>query len=247
MVRFYWRRDISKKTKIMRKVVFPFSLDLSPILHPDLLSKVKPVAEKLVEVEKDRRERGKVRRRARVAREEKEKEEKVKALKAKMTDSSSAATPMAVDPPEVVPSTSNPAAAGTNGDAKPAIDPANADTDLPDEATARAKERQELEGLVDPELRQDKGANVSGLYELVGVVTHKGASADGGASLPSWWLLELDDTDVEWLSGQAIISDGSGGTSPNPALRTPNPASKIRTSKSGSASSFVPALPLARR
>lgn len=38
----------------------------------------------------------------------------------------------------------------------------------------------ELAGLVDPELAKDEGQNVTGLYELLGVITHQGASADSG-------------------------------------------------------------------
>lgn len=179
MVRFYWRRDINKKTKIMRKVKFPFDLDLVELLSPSLATKVGPVAEKMKEVDKDRRERAKVRRRARVAKEEADQATKVAALKAKLTTngdgpSSSTDSEMAVDPPETVPE-----ASGTTKEAqvKEAI---QSDADLPDEATARAKERQALEALVDPDLKKDEGANVTGQYELVGVVTHKGASADGG-------------------------------------------------------------------
>jgi len=40
--------------------------------------------------------------------------------------------------------------------------------------------KKELNAVIDPELRNDDGANQSGLYELRGVVTHQGASADSG-------------------------------------------------------------------
>jgi ubiquitin carboxyl-terminal hydrolase 14 len=40
--------------------------------------------------------------------------------------------------------------------------------------------KKELHALINPELSKDKGANKSGLYELRGVVTHQGASADSG-------------------------------------------------------------------
>jgi ubiquitin carboxyl-terminal hydrolase 14 len=40
--------------------------------------------------------------------------------------------------------------------------------------------KKELNALIDPALRNDDGANQSGLYELRGVVTHQGASADSG-------------------------------------------------------------------
>lgn len=34
--------------------------------------------------------------------------------------------------------------------------------------------------MINPELAADEGANKSGLYELTGVITHQGASADSG-------------------------------------------------------------------
>lgn len=40
--------------------------------------------------------------------------------------------------------------------------------------------KKELNALIDPALRNDDGANQSGLYELRGVVTHQGGSADSG-------------------------------------------------------------------
>lgn len=51
---------------------------------------------------------------------------------------------------------------------------------LEDEGVLRARERAALDALVHPDLRADTGASVSGLYELAGIVTHKGAGADSG-------------------------------------------------------------------
>jgi len=34
MVRFYWRADVQKKAKIMRKVKFPMELDVSELASP---------------------------------------------------------------------------------------------------------------------------------------------------------------------------------------------------------------------
>jgi hypothetical protein len=34
MVRFYWRADVQKKAKIMRKVKFPIELDVSELVSP---------------------------------------------------------------------------------------------------------------------------------------------------------------------------------------------------------------------
>jgi ubiquitin carboxyl-terminal hydrolase 14 len=40
--------------------------------------------------------------------------------------------------------------------------------------------KKELYAAIDPALMADEGANRSGLYELRGVITHQGASADSG-------------------------------------------------------------------
>ena len=159
MVRFYWRREIGKKTKIMRKVKFPFELDATELVTDDLRKKIVPVGEKLKECDKDRRERAKARRKMK-----------------KATDASAAAAPAqdpSADPPEEMAVDAPASAAG------------EAAGELPDEETKRHEELATLLSLVHPDVEADKGANVSGLYELAGIVSHKGASADGGASPPS--------------------------------------------------------------
>ena len=68
--------------------------------------------------------------------------------------------------------------------------------ELEDEHAYRERELVELEALVHPDVKQDVGCSVSGLYELVGrcrwsynsnaadyriaIITHKGAAADAG-------------------------------------------------------------------
>jgi ubiquitin carboxyl-terminal hydrolase 14 len=51
---------------------------------------------------------------------------------------------------------------------------------LEDESVYRTKELKELEELVSPQLKEDVGCSVTGLYDLVAIVTHKGAAADAG-------------------------------------------------------------------
>ncbi|BFZ58548.1 deubiquitinating enzyme [Savitreella phatthalungensis] len=62
-----------------------------------------------------------------------------------------------------------------------------AKTDLSDDAAPVQSEaeaakalRDQVDSMLTPEQRADLGANHSGLYELVGVLTHSGASADSG-------------------------------------------------------------------
>ncbi|GAA6018356.1 hypothetical protein JCM10207_000816 [Rhodosporidiobolus poonsookiae] len=159
LVRFYWRRDINKKTKIMRKVKFPFDLDASDLVTDELKRKILPVNERLKAVDKDRRERAKARRKSR---------KQADAAAA----SSSTPAPAAVQPVQATPEDDPPE--------EMLVDPSTTAGELPDEETARQEEHAVLQSLVHPDLLADEGANVSGLYELVGVVSHKGASADGG-------------------------------------------------------------------
>ncbi|KAM0747751.1 ubiquitin C-terminal hydrolase [Meredithblackwellia eburnea MCA 4105] len=200
LVRFFWRREIGKKTKIMRKVKFPFDLDMIDLVTDDLKKSLLPVNEKLKEVDKDRRERAKIRKRAKIVEEARLEEEK-KAEKEKSTASTStaAATAEAEDPPVI--------AAGSSGEAM-AVDgePEGPKAgELVDEPSKRKEEAELLRSLVSKELAEDVGANFTGMYELVAVVTHKGASADGGHYV-GWHRVdrtttvsEIEDPDkAEW-------------------------------------------------
>lgn len=133
-----------------KQIKFPFEFDVSDLLTDELKAKIQPVSAKLREVEKDRRERAKVRRRTKQAAEDQQ------------------------------------AAAGPSSQAKPMdVDGSSSAGDSHEELSARDKERKELEALIDPELAADAGANATGMYELIGIVTHKGPSADGGEL--SWY------------------------------------------------------------
>ncbi|KAG8999115.1 deubiquitinating enzyme [Tulasnella sp. 427] len=157
MVRFYWRTDIGKKAKIMRKVKFPFEFDVlsEGILTEDLAKRLLPVNARLKEIEKDRAERRKVRKRTKVAKKDKEGD-------VQMDDSNAAPTTADASASEPKP--------------KAELQPG----DLPDEKEARTKEADELRSLIHPDVAEDIGANVSGMYDLVAIVTHKGPYADGG-------------------------------------------------------------------
>lgn len=105
----------------------------------ELRKKIAPVNGRLREIERERLERRKVRRRTKQAQKDKEGD-------VEMGDASKADTPApAATEPKVL-------QAG----------------DLPDEKEARAKESAELHALVDPTLKEDIGANVTGMYELCG-------------------------------------------------------------------------------
>ncbi|KAF8999843.1 hypothetical protein BDQ17DRAFT_1391450 [Cyathus striatus] len=144
MVRFYWRADISKKTKIMRKVKFPTEFDASDLTTDELKGKLLPVSR----------------------------------------NSPSGDVEMA-----------------------DAVAPAaKVEGELDDENVYREKEINELEALVDSELKADIGCSVTGLYDLVAIVTHKGAAADAGhyigfvkkSDSTAGKNVELDEDDEDW-------------------------------------------------
>ncbi|KAK7688677.1 hypothetical protein QCA50_008215 [Cerrena zonata] len=153
MVRFAWRADINKKAKIMRKVKFPTELDVIDIVTDELKEKLLPVNRRLQELEKDRAERRKIRKRTKVVASSSSKEKDVEMTDVSVTTS-------------------------TNVDDGPSKEVAGGE--LEDESVYREKELKELEGLVHADLRADIGSSVSGMYELVAIITHKGAAADAG-------------------------------------------------------------------
>ncbi|KAL1876417.1 hypothetical protein VTK73DRAFT_9356 [Phialemonium thermophilum] len=162
-VRFFWRRDVQKKAKIMRKVTFPQELDVVEFCTEELKKALIPVRDKVREIRKDEEDIERARKRRK----------------------------------------RNPAADGAEGGGQPATKKddkkkqsataTSADGDVQMEETYKTdaefeaeKEaallaaKKELHALIDPELLKDDGANQSGLYELRGVVTHQGSSADSG-------------------------------------------------------------------
>ncbi|KAI1787341.1 cysteine proteinase [Ganoderma leucocontextum] len=167
MVRFAWKRDISKKAKIMRRVKFPTEYDALDIATPELKEKLLPISRKLKELEKERAERRKVRKRTKAAQPAKDKEGDVQ-----MGEASSST---AAQPPAESSSTS-----AAEGEGEGEKGKAVAGAELEDESVYREKEGKELDALVHPDLKKDAGASVTGQYELVAIVTHKGAEADAG-------------------------------------------------------------------
>lgn len=150
--------------QIQRRVKFPHEFDALDLTTDDLKAKLLPASRKVKEVEKERGERRKVRKRTKAA---------------GGTSSSSAAA-----------SAGGPA--GRSGDvemsdatiATTTATPSNdEDTttkedkgkepvlggDLEDEGIYRAREAAEFEALVDSSLKTDVGCSTTGLYELVGL------------------------------------------------------------------------------
>jgi ubiquitin carboxyl-terminal hydrolase 14 len=159
-VRFFWKRDVQKKAKIMRKVTFPHELDAVEFCTDELRKALVPVRDKVREVRKDEEdvERARKRRKKNPNQEEELPEEKKEKSK---KDSKKPAT-------------------SADGDVEMA-ETFKTDAEWEAEKDAALLESKKvLNGLIDPELRKDDGANQSGIYELRAVVTHQGASADSG-------------------------------------------------------------------
>ena len=165
-VRFFWKRETQKKAKIMRKVTFPHELDVVEFCDDRLKNALVPVRDKVREVRKDEEDFERARKRRKrsgpsnddvagghgASDKDAKKEEKKQEEKK----------------------------AGADGDVEMGETyKTDAEIDAEREA-ALLTAKKELNALIDPDLAKDDGANQSGLYELRGVVTHQGASADSG-------------------------------------------------------------------
>lgn len=168
-VRFFWKREAQKKAKIMRKVTFPQELDVVEFCTDELKSMLIPVRDKVREVRKDIEDVDRARKRQKRIH---DKEEADKA--AGFVDSVS-------ELKESDEKKSEPKAAASGEDTDMADVSYKTDAEVEAERAASIlTAKKELHALINPELAKDEGANKSGLYELRGVVTHQGASADSG-------------------------------------------------------------------
>jgi ubiquitin carboxyl-terminal hydrolase 14 len=162
-VRFYWKREAQKKAKIMRKVTFPHELDVVEFCTDELKAMLVPVRDKVREVRKDLEDVDRARKRHKRLHDKELADEA-----AGITDSVSVAK-----------SDKKPATTGEDTEMADAPYKTDAEIEAERDASLLAAKK-ELHALINPELAKDEGANKSGLYELRGVVTHQGASADSG-------------------------------------------------------------------
>ncbi|KAI8683311.1 Ubiquitin carboxyl-terminal hydrolase [Fusarium sp. Ph1] len=161
-VRFFWKRETQKKAKIMRKVTFPKELDIVEFCSDELKKALVPVRDKVREIRKDEEDIERARKRRK-----------------KNVDvgdiPGGAALPSEKEKKEAEKTADGDTVMGEEGETY------KTDAEIEAEKNASLLEaKKELYALINPDLRQDDGANQSGLYELRGVVTHQGASADSG-------------------------------------------------------------------
>jgi ubiquitin carboxyl-terminal hydrolase 14 len=172
-VRFFWRRDVQKKAKIMRKVTFPQELDAVEFCTSDLKKALIPVRDKVREIRKDEED---------IERARKRRKRNHTVSDADIAGSFGASDADKKKKQEQEKKDGKKPATSADGDVQ--MDEGETfKTDAEFEAEKEASllaAKKELNALIDPELRKDDGANQSGLYELRGVVTHQGISADSG-------------------------------------------------------------------
>lgn len=167
-MRFDWRKTTNKKAKIMRKVTFPQELDAVEFCSEDLKKLLIPVRDKIREIRK-----------------EIEDDERARKRQKRMKSG---------EENDIGPVSESKLAKDKKASQKKSGDASKSggDTEMPDveyktDAQIEAERaesilagKKELLALVDPKLTEDVGGSQTGLYELRGVITHQGASADSG-------------------------------------------------------------------
>ena len=171
-VRFFWKREAQKKAKIMRKVTFPDELDVVEFCTDDLKKLLIPVRDKVREVRKEEEDIQRARKRQKRIH-DKQVADEAAGIVDSVSESQKADEKKADDKKKD--------GKATDGDTPMEDVVYKTDAEVEAErAAAILAAKKELHALIDPELEKDEGANKSGLYELRGVVTHQGASADSG-------------------------------------------------------------------
>ncbi|KKK18440.1 putative ubiquitin C-terminal hydrolase, partial [Aspergillus rambellii] len=216
-VRFFWKRETQKKAKIMRKVTFPAELDVVDFCTDELKKQLVPIRDKVRDIRKDEVDVERARKRQKLAHQREERNalagvepepsmepmQKKKAVEERKEESKSS---------------------GKDEDAA-MTDVFKTDAEYEAERNASIlAAKKELAELLNPELSTDAGTNKSGLYDLRGVITHQGASADSGhytcyvkkqdtssgnqdESESKWWwfnddkVTEVDGSKIETLAG----------------------------------------------
>ena len=172
-VRFFWKREAQKKAKIMRKVTFPHELDVVEFCTDELREMLIPVRDKVREVRKDEEDVERARKR------QKRIHDKEVADKAAGIVDSVSESKKADEKKKDTKDSKDGKAASGDTEMEDVVYKTDAEIEA-ERAAAILEAKKELHALINPELLKDDGANKSGLYELRGVVTHQGASADSG-------------------------------------------------------------------
>lgn len=209
-VRFFWKRETQKKAKIMRKVTFPHELDVVDFCTEELKKQLIPVRDKVREIRKEEVDVERARKRQKLAhRQEEDRKEEGESSSMEPMQKKKAAEERKEDKDEAM------------------TDVFKTDAEYEAEKTASIlAAKKELSALIDQKLAADAGANTTGLYELRGVITHQGASADSGhytayvkkqdkdnsgSAEGKWWW--FNDEKVTEVDGEKIETLAGGGKS----------------------------------
>lgn len=173
-VRFFWKREAQKKAKIMRKVTFPDELDVVEFCTDELKKMLIPVRDKIREIRKDEEDVERARKRQKRVH-DKEVADKAAGIVDSVSESKKA------DEKKDAKKDTKKDGKSADGDTpmEDVVYKTDAEIDAERAASILAAKK-ELHALINPDLLNDAGANKSGLYELRGIVTHQGASADSG-------------------------------------------------------------------
>jgi ubiquitin carboxyl-terminal hydrolase 14 len=171
-VRFFWKREAQKKAKIMRKVTFPHELDVVEFCTDELRKMLVPVRDKVREVRKDVEDVERAQKRRKKIH-DKAVADEAAGIVDSVSESKKADEKKENDKKKDGKST------GGDTEMEDVVYKTDAEIDA-EKAAAILEAKKELHALINPELAKDEGSNKSGLYELRGVVTHQGASADSG-------------------------------------------------------------------
>lgn len=170
-VRFFWKRETQKKAKIMRKVTFPAELDAVEFCTEELKRQLIPIRDKVREIRKDEHDIERARKRQKISH-AREEEKKAEAESVGLEPMQKKETEERKDAEK---------GKEKDGESAAAADAFKSDAEIEAERVVSVlAAKKELSVLVDSKLSTDSGANKSGLYELRGVITHQGASADSG-------------------------------------------------------------------
>jgi ubiquitin carboxyl-terminal hydrolase 14 len=168
-MRFDWRRTTNKKAKIMRKVTFPQELDVVEFCTDDLRKMLIPIRDKIRDIRKEEEDVDRARKRQKRMRDGQEND----------VDKDGKST--SKEPLQKKADQKAKAEAAASGDVEmPDVEYKTEAQIEAERAASIIAAKKELLALVDTELAADEGANQTGLYELRGVITHQGASADSG-------------------------------------------------------------------
>ncbi|KAJ5825252.1 Peptidase C19 ubiquitin carboxyl-terminal hydrolase 2 [Penicillium riverlandense] len=173
-VRFFWKRETQKKAKIMRKVTFPHELDIVEFCTEELRKQLVPIRDKVREIRKDELDVERSRKRQKLAQQQEEAQKKNEA-------ESGGSKEQEQEPMQKKKAAEESKAKAGDKDGDTAMaESYKTDAEYETEKIEAIRTaKKELYDLLNQQGSAD-GTNQSGLYELRGVITHQGASADSG-------------------------------------------------------------------